>query len=186
MPVPPDGLAPPDALAPPDPEPEPEPPAPPAPPAPPVPPVPPAEEPPDEAAAPPDEAAVPPLEDEEDEGADPLLELAAVVGVVAVVEVGVVDGVTALADAAVGTVNGGAPEPSIDVEPPLPQAETPADRTMAAARAASGRVRQIIYVASGTEWVHPPAAVWAVVQVLLGELVAPIAKTNVLNCPGKL
>jgi hypothetical protein len=75
---------------------------------------------------PPAEAEAPPDADE-----DPL-ELA-VVGVVEVVAVVVEAGVAALAAPAIGTVRGGAPVVSAEVEPPPPQADRPTVRTKPAA-----------------------------------------------------
>jgi hypothetical protein len=173
---------PPAALAPPEPEPEP-------PVAPDEPPVAPDEPPvaPDESPVAPDE---PPADDEPPEAAedpDPAPELAKVVELAELLVLAV-DEVGTLAATPVGTVSEGAPALLTDVVlPPLPQAASPADRATPAANAASRRERCSTNAApSRAERIHPPATVWAVVQVPLRELVAPIAEAKVLDRPGQL
>ncbi len=104
--------------------------------------------------------------------------LAAGVELVEVVEgvlVVVVDG-TAVAAPVVGTVNGGAPVVLAEVvEPPPPQAAS-AVLTTSKARVA---IERLISAgrALGAERLHAPAAVRAVVEILLCELVTPVAET---------
>jgi hypothetical protein len=145
-----------------------------------VPPEPELEEPPEpEPAEPLDDAAFEPPLDEEG------------VVVVLVVVVGVVAGgvEAALAAVAVGTVRGGAPEVSAAGVPPPPQAARARETVTAPPSAVSflsGTVRPSLHEPSGTERFHPPAAVRAVVVVLLGQLVAPVAEAKVLHGPGEL
>lgn len=65
-----------------------------------------------------------------------------------------------------------------------PQALTPsAAAAPSAARAGNATIRRRELA---TEGAHAPPAVGAVVQVLLGELVAPVAEAEVLHGPGQL
>jgi hypothetical protein len=127
----------------------------------------------------PEEAPAPELAEEEEFEPD------AVVDVLVVV---VCDGVEAGGALLVGTVSVGAPEVSAEGEPP-PQAETPRARATPAVRAARGPAilarREVTARTSGPEGVHPASAMGAVVQVLLSELVAPIAEAEVLDGPGQ-
>jgi hypothetical protein len=136
---------------------------------------------------PPAAALEDPLEDEPaDADEDPLAVVVVLVVVVGVVVVGTV----AAAAVAVGTVSGGAPEVSAAVEPPPPHAAIAVATAIAAVSNASFLIRTakpvIRATPSGTEWFHPPAASRAVVQVLLGELVAPVAEAQILHCPRQL
>ena len=102
-----------------------------------------------------------------------------------VVEVVVVT--AALAEAPVGTVSWGAPTVS-DVAEPDPQAarvRAAAMPTTNADRVGSGLV-MAFGTASGAERFHAPAADRAVVEVLLAELIAPVAEPQVLDSPGQL
>jgi hypothetical protein len=89
-----------------------------------------------------------------------------------------------------GTVNGGAPEVSVDPEPPpqpaAPTASAAAARIPIAVRGL--RARWVICSAkgSGPERLHSPAAMWAVVEILLCQLVAPVAEAKVIDPPRKL
>jgi hypothetical protein len=111
---------------------------------------------------------------EVDEEPEPLA--AVVVVVVVDVEETVLSGVVS-----VGTVSVGAPAVSACGDPPPPQAETPMATAAPAHRAAIGLAmrarREVTARTSGPERVHPASAVWAVVEVLLRKLVAPIAET---------
>jgi hypothetical protein len=106
-----------------------------------------------------------------------------------VVVVEEVDGVLVVA-LSVGMVRVGAPEVSAVLVLPPPQAARPTATAAPAKRAASElvmRARRVVTTrTSGPEGVHPASAVRAVVQVLLGELVAPIAEAQVLDGPGEL
>jgi hypothetical protein len=90
----------------------------------------------------------------------------------------------------VGTVSVGAPAVFAWGEPPPPQAETPTASATPAQRAARELVRLVRRVdkarSSGPEGVHPTPAVRAIVQVLLSELVAPIAESEILDRPRQL
>jgi hypothetical protein len=93
----------------------------------------------------------------------------------------------------VGTVRGGAPDVSVVAVPPphaasVAHALTPA--TSAAMRPSGLRLgtaeRRVTTETSDFERLHAPPAVRAVVEVLLAELVAPVAETKVLDGPGQL
>ena len=91
----------------------------------------------------------------------------------------------------VGTVKPGAPAVLVVPEPPLPQAvrQRAAVAMAAPALAADRWARRFIsriVRASGAEWLHPPAAVGAIVEVLRSELIAPIAEAEVLHRPRQL
>ena len=174
-PVPPDGLAPPV----PEPEPEPEPPPPPPDPVEPDPPVP---APPDEPDVP-DEGVAPPDPPDAPAPAALCVELVELVELVVLV-----DALATVGTPLVGTVSGGAPLVSVTGAELLPQAEMPAAMTRQTTTEASGRVRNRPDIAnlSGPERVHPPPAMGTVVEIPLGELIAPVAKTKVLDCPRKL
>jgi hypothetical protein len=113
----------------------------------------------------------------------------------------VVEEATPAEEPEVGTVNGGAPDVSLVLDPPPPQALTPrastaetaiAERALGlliADRALDLRMTGVLMPtrrASGAERLHAPAAVRAVVEILLRELVAPIAKPQVLDRPRQL
>jgi hypothetical protein len=130
----------------------------------------------------PEEAPVPELPDEAEDEPEP-------VAPVLVVEVAVVDELTVGGALFVGTVRVGAPVVLATVEPP-PQAETPTASAKPADRAAIELAmrarRDVTTPALAPEGVHSPPAMWAIVQVLLRELVAPIAEAEVLDAPGEL
>jgi hypothetical protein len=130
-----------------------------------------------------------PLPDEADAEFDPEDPLEDVVEVV--FEVDVVEAVPADAGfviVAVGTVSGGAPEVSVAAPPP-PHAAIAAAAAAPAPSTASLRVARMTAGLPGTssasdfKRIHPPAAMRAVVEVLLAMLVAPVAKAKVLNRP---
>jgi hypothetical protein len=127
-----------------------------------------------------DPAPVLPEAEEEPEPVEP------VVLVVLVEAVDVVLGGALL----VGTVRVGAPAVLAEVELPPPQAEMPTASARPAAKAASELVmrarREVTAPTSGPEGVHPTSAVRAVIQVLLSELVAPVAEAQVLHRPREL
>ena len=186
--------------------PDPVPPPVPAPPVelvPPVPPPPVPDVPPPVAAVPPP-AEVPPVdpltdvppedEDPPDDEEPPPDELDEVVDVdVVVVPVEVVplpeDAEAIVEELPVGTVSGGAPVVSAEFDVP-PQAARPSASTSPAASAATNATsRDLLSVTatrSAAERLHSPTAVRAVVQVLLGELVAPVAESQVLHRPRQL
>jgi len=134
------------------------------------------------ADAAPDEEELPlVLLDEPEPVDDAEVEVVAVVGVVeALALAGVVD-------PPAGTVSAGAPTVSVAaVELPPPHADSPSESDAPAASAmlaAVSRPRPNISNGSGAERLHPPAAIRAVVQILLSELVAPVAEPKVLNRP---
>ena len=109
---------------------------------------------------------------------------------VVVVEVVVVGVAGALATVAAGTVRGGAPEVSAAVEPPPPQAASVPESASAAHSGASllvtARPLRSRREPLGLKRLHPPAAVRAVVQVLLRELIAPVAEPQVLDRPRQI
>jgi hypothetical protein len=110
--------------------------------------------------------------------------LVVVVFVVVVVDVDTVGGALF-----VGTVSVGEPAVFAWVELP-PQAETPTASAMPAEKAATELARLVRRVdtsrASRPERVHATPAVRAIVQILLGELVAPIAEAEILDRPREL
>jgi hypothetical protein len=121
---------------------------------------------------------------------EPLDELLGAVLVVVAVEV-VADGVAgAEATVEVGTVSGGAPEVSPAVEEPPPQAASAPESATGAHNRASllltARLDRFRRAPSGLKRLHSPAAVRAVVQVLLRELVAPVAEPQVSDRPGQV
>lgn len=174
VPAPPDALVPPEG-GPPD---EPEPVAPEAPDAPeleepePVEPEPEEPEIPDELEAPAPEAPEEPALDEPPDVGD-ADEPAPGLGVV--VEVVVVEAAAALD---VGTVSCGAPEVSLAADPPPPHAARLPARARPEPRQASVRgTRELRRMRRlGPERRHPPGAVRAVVEILLRQLVAPVAE----------
>jgi hypothetical protein len=145
---------------------------------------------PDEALPLPDGAL--PLPDDADvEGEPPLDDEVAVVLLVEVVEPVVVAGADVIV--CVGTVNGGAPDVSVAAEPPPHAASATQAPTPAATVAMrptkplpDTAVRRLTTDTSDFERLHAPPAVRAVVEVLLAELVAPVAKAKVLHGPGQL
>ena len=163
--------------------------------------VPPPEVPPPDVPPPDVPLDVPPLEEPDDElpvpddadadadGEEPLDDDVDVVPVVLVVVDPVVAGATLMV--AVGTVRGGVPEVSVAADP-LPQAATPAETAAPAASALKTREARMTAIRGGTggtsdlEWVHPPAAMRTVVEVLLAVLVAPVAEAEILDGPRQL
>jgi hypothetical protein len=93
----------------------------------------------------------------------------------------------------VGTVRGGAPDVSVVAVPP-PQAASVAHALTPAMSAAMRPIglllgtaeRRVTTETSDVERLHAPPAVRAVVEVLLAELVAPVAEAKVLDGPGQL
>ncbi len=138
---------------------------------------------PEEPAELPEEPASPPEdpEDPEDDG-----ELAALVDavelVLGVVEVVVVVVAEARLAAPPGTVSVGAPEVLVAADPP-PQAARAIETTRPAT---SSRKLATAPRSSIAERAHPPSAVWTIVEVLLRELIAPVAEAEVLYRPGQL
>ncbi len=128
---------------------------------------------------------------EEDPEEEPPVDEEVVVVVVEVVEAVEAGGEAAIV--AVGTVSAGAPVVSVAAEPP-PHAARPAHAANPATRAAvrlsapfpNPLRRQVTAVTSDVERLHAPSAVRAVIQVLLAELVAPVAEAEVLDRPGQL
>jgi hypothetical protein len=144
--------------------------------------VPPLEEPADELPVP-DDA-------DDDEDGEELLDDVEVVPVVLVVVDPVVAGAALMV--AVGTVRGGTSEVSVVAADPPPHAATPAAMAAPAARALRMREPRMTTERRGTsgtsdlEWVHPPAAMRTVVQILLAVLVAPVAEAEVVDRPRQL
>ncbi len=139
--------------------------------------------PPEELALAPDAAAAPP------DGADEVVDVVVGVAVVVVELDAVVVGAAALvATLPVGIVSCGAPAVSEVLDPLLPHATRPTDRATPAMNAAKVVGRRLIRAspASGSERFHPPAAVRAIVEILLSQLVTPVAETKILDCPGQL
>jgi hypothetical protein len=98
------------------------------------------------------------------------------------------------ATVAVGTVSGGAPEVSVAAPVP-PHAATPTPSTSPASRPRARRPGRLTSSTtrrsgttetSGVERLHAPSAVGTIVEILLAELVAPIAEAQVLDRPGQL
>ena len=131
----------------------------------------------------------PPLPDDADDDDGEELDEVVVVPVVLVVVAPVVAGAALMV--AVGTVSGGVPDVSVAAEP-LPHAATAAATAAPAASAATMRELRTTAERPGTsgtsdlEWIHPPAAMRTVVEVLLAVLVAPVAEAQVLNGPRQL
>lgn len=140
---------------------------------------------------PPEDELEPP-EDDPEADADCDAPLDDDVDVVFVVDVLVVPVDTGALIGAVGTVSGGAPDVSVAADP-LPHAAMAAATAAPAASAASVRVARRVAGRRGTistsdffERFHPPAAMRAVVEILLAMLVAPVAETKVLDRPRQL
>jgi hypothetical protein len=151
-----------------------------------LPPLPDVPEEPDE----PDDELAPPVEADA-EGEEPLEDEVEVVLVVVVVEPVVLAGATVIV--CVGTVNGGAPDVSVAAEP-LPHAASaahaPTPATTVTIRPSGPLLRtaerRVTTKISDVERLHAPPAVRAVVEVLLAELVTPVAEAKVLDGPGQL
>jgi hypothetical protein len=127
---------------------------------------------------------VPVFPDEAEE--DPLLaaEVVVVVREVLVFDAGTVGGALL-----VGTVSVGTPAVSVVPEPPPPHAVMPTASATPAENAAKERARPMrrdVMCLLGLERIHATPAMWAVVEILLRELVTPIAETEVLDRPRQL
>jgi hypothetical protein len=144
--------------------------------------------PPEPAPEPPPELAL--LEPELALPEDPLEDELVGVVLVVVVEVVVVEGEGVFATVEVGTVSGGAPEVSAAVVAPPPQAASVPESASAAHSRASFLITDRLFPSwrepSARKRLHPPAAGRAVVQVLLRQLVTPVAEPQVLDRPGQL
>jgi hypothetical protein len=143
---------------------------------------------PDVGADEPDVPELAPEEAEPDEDEPPVDdEVVSVVEVVDVVEL--VDAGGWDATVAVGTVSAGAPAVSVAGELPPPHPARPAHSASPASAPAIRPItsaptttrRRSTSSTSDVERFHPPSAVRAVVQVLLAELIAPIAEAEVLD-----
>jgi hypothetical protein len=107
----------------------------------------------------------------------------ALVEVEVVVEVEAVDGLLVTL-AAPGTVNVGAPEVSVVPVAPPPHAETPTASVDPAATAAMIETALRIFLEDRSlvaEWLHPSAADRTVVEILLAQLIAPVAEAKILD-----
>jgi hypothetical protein len=139
----------------------------------------------------PDELA--PDDDADPDEESPLDAEEDVVVVVEVVLVLLVEAGDWEATVAVGTVSAGAPAVSVGGELP-PHAASPAHSARpASTRALRPRLLRPVTArlrgtgeTSDVERLHAPSAVGAVVQILLAELVAPVAEAEVLDRPGQL
>jgi hypothetical protein len=131
-------------------------------------------------------ALVPP----EDAVFEEALEGVVAVVLVVVVEVAVVGVVDALATVEVGTVSGGTAVVSAAGVPPPPHPDNAVASSTGVHNMASFLITAPLVPPppepSGLKRLHPPAAVRAVVEVLLAELIAPVAEPQVLDRPRQL